>query len=451
VLVATSCTPPKVFRPNVLLVSIDSLRADHVGANGYKRGTTPHLDTLGAAGAVFRTAISSSSWTLPAHVTLLTALPPAGHGVNNAHTRLDPRVVTLAEVLRANGYETAAFVGGPLLRRIYGYDKGFATYDESAVARSRPASSRGTNSPQLIQSVEKWLAGWRERGSAQPFFVFLHLWDVHYDYAPPVPYDRLFDPNYHGDVDGTDYERNRAVNPRMARRDLEHVIALYDGEIRFTDDWLGRLFEIVERMGIAADTIVVVTADHGDEFLEHRGKGHAKTLFDEVVRVPLLIRYPRRLAAGRVFDEQVRLQDVAPTILGLAEIPPPADFGAPRDLREDAGVDLTPWLVGERKPPLPELPAYCRLEPFRRLAAVRTQTHKLIASGNDERRVMSIFDLRRDAGELNRLDADGEGERLRAMLLRWEAYWARRNGPSSLPLRIDAEHEAQLRALGYLR
>jgi arylsulfatase A-like enzyme len=237
----------------------------------------------------------------------------------------------------------------------------------------------------------------------------------------------------------------------MARRDLEHLIALYDGEIRFTDDWLGRLFEILERMGIDADTIVVVTADHGDEFLEHGGKGHQRTLFDELVRVPLLIRYPRKVAAGGVFDEQVRLQDVAPTILGLAAIAPPADFGAPGDLAGEAGVDLTPWLVGERERPLPKLPAYCLLKTFWNRAAVRTQTQKLVAMGKSGHRVMRVFDLRRDAGELQPHPVGAEGGDLRRMLLRWEAYWASREGASSLPLTIDAEHEAQLRALGYVR
>lgn len=437
-------------RPNVLLVSIDSLRADHVGANGYERDTTPHLDALGAAGAVFRTAISPSSWTVPAHMTLLTGLPPEAHGVNKIWNRLAPDVVTLAEVLQANGYVTAGFVAGATLRGVHGYTQGFDLYDESVVPPGGRAAQSMASSPAVIGLVERWLVEWADAGRRQPFFAFVHLWDVHYDYAPPPPYDSLFDPTYEGDLDASNFERNKALHAKMPARDRDRLIALYDGEIRFTDEWLGRLFATLDRMQLTTDTIVVVTADHGDEFFEHGLKGHAKTLFDEVIRVPLLIRYPRRVAPRQVIDEQVRLQDVAPTILGLAEISPSDGFGAPDLVAGSAGVDLAPWIAGERADPLPGLPAHALLATFTRLSAIRTQTHKLIVHGSAGKPVMHAFDVRADPHEATPLAWDHRASNLHAAHERWTAFWSRAKEPRAPSLEIAPEHEEQLRALGYL-
>jgi arylsulfatase A-like enzyme len=451
-LALVSCGAPHPSRPNVLLISIDSLRADHVGADGYQRHTTPHLDALGTAGVVFHTAISSSSWTLPTHVTLLTALPPSLHGVNGIRRRLAESAVTLAEVLHAAGYETAGFVGGPLLRRIYGHDQGFDSYDDSTVVRPLGQANHGITSPTLVGLVDDWLAAWRRRGTGRPFFVFLHLWDVHYDYAPPPPYDRLFDPDYDGTLDASNFETNPALRPDMPARDLQHLVALYDGEIRFTDEWIGRLLDTLDRMGLTDDTIVVVTADHGDEFFEHGGKGHATTLFDEVLRIPLLMRYPRRIRPGQVVDEQVRLEDVAPTILGLARVDPPADFGVHGGPEDAAGADLTPWLVGHPKEPFPSLTAYALLVPFGRTTAVRTPTHKLIERTQGKRRHTFFYDLRSDPGEhALRPPGKGTGRRLDGMLTRWSDYWKAHGRGLSRPITIDAAHEQQLRALGYVR
>jgi arylsulfatase A-like enzyme len=454
-------------RPNVLLVSIDSLRADHLGSYGYARDTSPTIDRLAREGVLFETAISSAPWTIPAHATMLTGLPPEVHGVNSWLHRLGPEAYSVAEVMQGAGYDTAAFVSGPTVMAQYGFDQGFALFDESMAEPDRKRSARGTTSPGLVALVDGFLERWSGSGRVAPFFVFLHMWDVHYDYAPPAPYDRMFDPDYRGDVTADDFERNRRINARMARRDLEHVIALYDGEIRFTDDHLGRIVARLRGLGVLDDTIVVVTSDHGDEFFEHGWKGHAKTLFDEVIHVPLVIRYPRRIASGQRVAAQVRLMDIAPTILGLARVGAPDGFGAPHMDDRHRFADLTPYVAGEAaQRGVPALPAFSANSAWSGLQqAVRTADAKLIRQEPPKKAkkakkakmatpTLALFDLRTDPGERTNLIrspeasaiADALGETLAAF--RDETGRQTRLAEAHRP---TPKHEARLRALGYVQ
>jgi len=440
----------ETVRPNVLLISIDSLRADHLHTYGYARETSPVIDRIAREGVRFEAAISPSSWTLPAHVTLLTGTPPELHGLTDPRRRLDASTRTLAEVLRENGYATAAFVSGPFLRSLYGYGRGFEVWDDVLAQKSKQDAHRGVTSPALVQRVDAWLDEWGAAGPRRPFFLFVHMWDVHYDYDPPPPYDTMFDPDYAGDVDGTDFETGARVHRRMEPRDLEHVIALYDGEIRFTDAWVGKLLSRLQRLGVLDDTIVVVTSDHGDEFFEHGNKGHAKALYDETVRVPLVLRHPRRVPAGRVVEEQVRLADVAPTILGLAGVPAPKDFGTAADTahREQ---DLSAWLVGERSD-FPELLAFgetSRAGPPKRFARSRGEKYIEQARGRPR---PELYDLDGDPGETKDLAVGPQPppSRLREAAEAWKRQWSRVESRGR-PVELDPELEQQLRALGYLK
>ena len=235
-------------------------------------------------------------------------------------------------------------------------------------------------SPRLIDRAVAWLQGWRAERQDRPFFLFLHLWDVHYDYAPSPPYDRLFDPDYSGTSTFFDFESNEKINSGMPKRDLAHLVALYDGEIRFTDEHLGRLFAWLEGAGLRDDTIVVVTADHGDEFFEHGQSGHRKTLYEESIRVPFVLRYPRRVPGGQVIDELVRLMDVAPTVLSLAGVERPKAFGLTEGPKRGRSLDLSPWIVGADSPAaFPEIIAFNRTTTGQHiLESAHTQRFKLI-------------------------------------------------------------------------
>lgn len=350
-LAPTGCgrpAPPPVHRttrPDVILVSIDSLRFDHLGCYGYRKPTSPTIDELARGGVRFETAVSTTSWTLPAHAAMLTGLCDSTHGLVDNGLQLADGVRTLAEVFRDAGWRTAGFFGGPYLDPAYGFGQGFEVY-QSCMNPAAENSHGDVTGPRTVDAVTRWLAAGESAKDERPFFLFVHLWDVHYDYIPPPGYAERFDPDYTGHLDARDLPHNPAIGPGMDPRDLEHLIALYDGEIAFTDENLGRILAELDRRGRLRDALVVVTADHGEEFFEHGGKGHQRSLFDEVVRVPLILRWPGHLPSGARVGDQVRLIDLMPTLLALAGIGerPPMQ-----------GRDLGPLLRGDSLPPAPAL------------------------------------------------------------------------------------------------
>ncbi len=349
--------------PNVLLVSLDSARRDRIGAR-----VTPHIDRLASEGVVFEAASSTTSWTLPAHVSLFTGLADVAHGVDLDGHRASEDLPWLVESLSRAGYRTAGFFSGPYLEPRFGFARGFARYEaaygdelraaweraERAEARLAERGTAATTaeveaSTEASQALEQAshrdssarrvtdavLAELDEAARAdQRFFVFAHYFDPHYDYTPPAPFDRRFDPDYTGAIDGRDFYTRADVatfvpvtdaHPSgrarvVDERDLEHLIALYDGEIAATDEQLGRILVRLDELGLANDTLVVVLADHGDEFFEHDGIGHRRTLFEEVLAIPLVLRWPARIPPGARSSATVSIADVAATVLDAAGI-----------------------------------------------------------------------------------------------------------------------------------
>jgi len=436
--------------PNVLIISIDSLRADHVRCYGYARQTSPTLDAVAKEGVRFETVVSPTSWTLPAHLTLLTSLPPERHGVVGDRMRLGEGVVSLAQVLWQAGYATAGFVSGPYMQAEYGFARGFDHYDDHSVARaSHLASHEGITSPTLVRLVREWLGIWDLKGRARPFFVFLHMWDVHYDYTPPPPYDTMFDPDYRGTVTAERYESPRQVHKDMDPRDLEHIIALYDGEIRFTDLHIGRLLSYLKDMGLLDDTVLVITADHGDEFFEHGRKGHKKALYDETIVVPLIFRYPKKVPMGKSIPQQVRLMDVAPTVLSLCGLQRPTTFGAPEPRTRHAERDLLPLITGQADGAFRPIVAFGDL--FGKLASVRTESLKLIAHLEGPV-TYELYDLAADPGE--KKNVIGRDPSVDAVLAQRLTEWrqAASEGVNVPPQRFELSDdlEKRLRSLGYI-
>lgn len=432
--------------PNVLLISVDSLRPDHLGCYGYGRETSPAIDRLAAEGVRFETVVSSSSWTLPAHVSLLSSLPCEAHGVVKGDLKARQGIVFLAEVLREAGYTTAGFVAGPYLSADFGFLQGFEHYDDYTVASvvPRPPFDEVT-SPVSVSLVEDWVRAWRRGRNRRPFFVFLHLWDVHYDYVPPPPYDTMFDARYTGTITGRGFESNEGIHMGMAQRDLDHIIALYDGEIRYTDVHVRRLFETLQSLGAFDTTVIVLTADHGEEFFEHGNKGHRQTLFDETILVPLVIRYPPKVRRGVVVSDQVSILDIAPTILSLAGINRPHGFGtSPSGLV--AGESLLPAIAGRSRPSSSSL---ARSDLHGVLKSVRSTQDKMIWDGRNDRLV--YFDLILDPMERSGIfDPETErAESLRSQLAESVVDWT-----TTEPLVEHGQLEEQvverLQALGYV-
>jgi choline-sulfatase len=276
------------LRPNVLLITLDTTRADRIGAYGYTTASTPHLDRLAASGVRFEHALSPAPLTLPAHASLMTGRQPYAHGVrNNGYFVLSPEMPTLAETFASAGYDTAAFVSAFVLDRQFGLSQGFAHYDDSLDRTSGTASSSlelERRGDRTVEAATRWLS---TRATGRPFFAWVHLFDPHDPYAPPSPFREQF-----------------ADRP-------------YDGEIAFTDALVGTL---LERVGYGkSPTFVVVAGDHGESLGEHGESTHGLFVYDAALRVPLIIA-GEGISGPSILSEPVRLIDVAPTIADLVGI-----------------------------------------------------------------------------------------------------------------------------------
>jgi arylsulfatase A-like enzyme len=308
--------------PNVVLVTIDTLRADHLGCYGYPRPTSPFLDELAAGGTLFLDPVSPAAWTKPATGTILTGLYPSRHGAlyHGSTLQLPDGERTLAEAFRAAGYVTAAFVTNPNIKRVFEFDRGFDQYFDSPVEDTVTlASIRATRFGHVLMSLMRhqfnWnyendvrgmnehILAWLDANRDNRFFLYLHYIDPHVPYAPPAEYRRQFEQD-HGLV--LFDERKRAVG-----------IDLYDGEIRYADDGMRELVDRLRALGIWENTLFALTSDHGEEFLEHGVLGHGFSLYQEVIRVPLIAHGPG-VAAGRRVEEPVQVVDLPATLLDLA-------------------------------------------------------------------------------------------------------------------------------------
>lgn len=404
-----------VDRPNVVLISIDTLRPDHLGCYGYARPTSPNIDAIAAEGALFEQHISSAPWTLPAHAAMFTSVPDSVHGVVDAvKFRLSEEFETLPESFQSAGYSTAGFFAGPYLHPAFGLGQGFDRYvdcvetvpDGQVDADNEwsmrdpvlRASHHGVTNDKVYAEWQRFF-GEASEGS-EPFFAFVHLWDVHFDFTPPAPYDTLFDPDYEGPYTGRDFFYDPAINAAIPARDKEHIIALYDGEIAWTDEIVGRIRHDLGSAGLLEDTIFVITSDHGTELFDHGGKGHRTTLYDEQIHIPLIVHYPGVVQAAR-FGGQTRMIDLGPTLRDLAGLPA---------VSTTMGASLGPSLRGETST-APDRPAVSELMSVgRNLRSLRTAGGKFVV--NHDNGGSAWFDLAEDPGELQPrgLSADGDGD-----------------------------------------
>jgi arylsulfatase A-like enzyme len=330
-------------RLSVVLVSIDTLRADHLGCYGYERPTTPHIDRFATDGVLFEQCVNTGGGTLPVHLSMLTSLAPAVHGVfsGNGHALAEGHT-TLAEALHDAGYATAAFVDGGYLSGTFGFTQGFDQYFDrnykGVIGKIESYFDDG-GLAELLPRALTWLNRHRKR----PFFLFLHTYDTHsavsrLPYESPPPFlDRFVAPDYSGSFDGCragrcaselllwhNQARRQAMlgpNELFTSEEMEYTVALYDGAISYVDHQIGLLLAALEDLGVAQRTLVVLTSDHGEEFLEHGLLLHDQN-YEEVARVPLIVRFPDRSHAGHRVANLVSTLDLLPSILDVTGAPP---------------------------------------------------------------------------------------------------------------------------------
>ena len=452
-------------RPNIVLISVDSLRADRLHCYGNVHETSPNLDALAEAGARFERVVAESPWTLPSHATMLTGVSQAVHGAGFGGQRLPDGLVTLAEALRDAGYRTYGVWSGPFLHPYFGFGQGFSDgdyisalgvteYDAGVISTEKVEDRRrmsgehrrahaGSTSEDIADAAIRFLEG---QGDA-PFLLFLHFFDVHFDYVPPESYWRRFDPDYDGSLDPHDYAHNKAIDRDLPQREIDHLLARYDGEILFTDEQIGRILDRLDALGLGDDTIVAVTADHGEEFFEHGSKGHLAGVYDELLLVPWIVRFPGRIEPGLTIETQARHLDVMPTLLDLVGLPAPDGV---------MGTSVAPALLGGEARDLTAI-ARLRHDKAVTFTAVRQTRHKLVMrTAEGDQGVSAVFHLADDPGEQsprNGPAVERPREEMLALLERVsdleESLRARLDDPGALLEGLPEDVEAALREMGY--
>ena len=391
-----------VERPNVLLITIDSLRADHLGLYGYDRPTSPNLDEFARSAVVFDQALTQATLSGPSHATMFTSTHVPIHGVINNGVPLEDDRLTLAEALQSAGYETAMFVSHPFVGGNYGLSQGFDVAETHTVDSHGPGhrhedevEERGPLDGVFVAALE-----WLERPRSRPFFLWLHAQHVHKSYEPPSPYDRMF--GQAPPASTKDLRCRRALDRHTSGKELldsderDHVVALYDGEIAYVDTQLGKVLAGLRAAGLEDDTIVVVTSDHGEMLFDDRSgraTGHGHQRYDKVLRVPLIVKTPGATTQRRV-DTMVGLIDLAPTLLELAGVKSPSAF---------TGTSLVPSLDGREQEVRQENLSCTFHEDGRIRLSIRTTRFKLICDRLRSEMTCSFFDLDRDPGELENL------------------------------------------------
>jgi arylsulfatase A-like enzyme len=387
-----ACAGPTPPAPpaNVVVIAFDALRADHLGCYGHPRPTSPRIDALAREGIVFETAVSPAPWTLPAFASMFTGLLPSHHRAGEGKlpyvSGLDAAQPTLASVLHDRGFRTAAFVSNTWVGPTVGLDRGFEAHE--VLADARGAADRAT----------AWLA----HPPAERFFLFVHLFEPHAPYTPPPDDARLFvAPEYDGPFrtafptvwkNGVPEMR---VDPHWTPEDRRRIGDLYDAEIHHADGLVGRLLDTLAAAGRAGDTLVVVVSDHGEELFDHGALDHGHTLFDELLRVPLVVRLPGA-AAGQRIAAQVSTVSLLSTVLDAVGVDAPPARDAP---------SLMPLVRGAPAgPPAPVLAEFVVLGRDPGAKAIRLPGEKLVVFPADGARL--YYDLAADPREQRNLAAE---------------------------------------------
>jgi arylsulfatase A-like enzyme len=427
----------------VILVSLDTLRADRVGFLGGARRLTPRLDELALEGAVFEQAQSAAPWTLPSHASVFTSLLPYDHGCRWDHDAMRPRHVTLAERFWNAGYRTAAFTGGGYVSAKFGFDHGFDVYEDHDEIRE--------GGPEVILAAAlRWVREHRN----EPFFLFLHSYEIH----APLRRGDLADPRDAGRlpdiIGGRLIDAMNAGQLVLTPGERRYVADYYDGGVAHADETIGGFLEALRREGVLDRAILMVISDHGEELWErypNRGPGHGHTLYQELQHVPWMVWAPGLVPAGRRVREPVTLLDLSPTLQELTGLPADAS---------QAGVSLADALLHGIEPARREI-VMESVEFGPERFAMREGNYKVILTPDPDRfdkklpiavPPLQVFDLAADPGEqvdLAERMEDAPRGMTRTLFDRFRQV-PRAPGDDRREADLPADLRRQLESLGYL-
>lgn len=430
VVFSVSCESEK--KVNVLLILTDTTRADHLSCYGYERNTTPHIDSLVAAGTIAEWCQAQSSWTLPTMTTILSGVNTVTHGAGRSSSGfhgISPDVPWLPLAFHRAGYRTAAFFNVMFMNEDFGFHKGFQHFDCQGVASGNSLRKAGP-------TVDDFL-GWLDNGSSdEPFFAAVHFYDPHIPYKAPEPFRYMYsNPDYSGEygVDWGDMTEMIAINSGdviPTEADIQNLIDLYDAEITYMDSEIGRMLEELRIRGLAENTLIVLVGDHGEEFMEHDGIEHGRTLYQEMTHVPLILAGPGFNGGNRI-SESVGQLDIAGTIANQTGI----EFTS-----IEPAINLSEAINSER-----EIPASGVLwRPEGDIVSIVANQNKIIWSVEDDS--IESFSLLEDPFEQNIILPPMSG-----LLEAAEFYWV--TPPMGEAPLVDYSETAsrELRNLGYIR
>jgi arylsulfatase A-like enzyme len=430
---------------NVLVITIDTLRPDRLGCYGYEKPTSPCIDEFAKGSVLFEQAVCQTPQTLPSHTSIFTGLYPRNHKAISHESVVGEEVTTLAEILKDRGYETAAFVSSHVLDSKYGLNQGFDKYwqihDVTRPKQRENAYLRGID-PTTDEALS-WLA----ENASSKFFAWIHWFHPHRPYEPPLWLRPRFTGEYLGEANSSTEFIMKVWRDQMelGEDDVKYLSGLYDGEVAFSDQQVGRVLDTLDSLGIADNTIVVITADHGEMLYEHEYYfGHDIALYDECIMVPLLIRDPAMNVSPKRIGGLVQSIDIFPTLLDLLGVKPPEAVD---------GRTLEPLMIGAENRTTEF--AFSETFPFPEKAAprhaVRSETGKLVwretGSGGLAKH---LYDLIADPHETRDV-MELEPEMARALDLRLHK-WIQDKGlhPAPIPTAEETGRIHILRSLGYL-
>ncbi len=462
--------PPTTDKPNILLITIDTLRADHLGCYGNASIHTPTIDSLATGGIMFQRAISQVPLTLPSHTSILTSTYPPIHGVrDNARYSFGSSIPTLAEVLKGSGYLTSAFISAFVLDSRFGLDVGFDAYDDNIqnqayfyfFSASPPFALAGClkllglsppyKPERKADKTTRAVIEWIENNRESRFFMWVHYFDPHGPLNPPVPYDTLYlepdaDPHkFRDNIENLISLLGQFDSRELSDEEIEGIKSLYKGEVTFTDHYIGNLMKSIRELGIGDRTMVVLTSDHGQSLSEHHYIGHSMELYQEIMHIPLIMNYPGLFQQGLVVEEPVQSIDIMPTILSSLEIEIPASCRGSNLIR----------LLGPSTWERDDSNRWAYLEtlharPTRnKLIGLSSGDYKYIRALDGDRE--ELYHMETDPKEMDNLASvdTQRSELMRNQLLSLLEEW--QNESSSIEIPMDHQTMEAMKALGYIQ
>lgn len=414
--------------PNVVLISIDTLRADRLGSYGHYRDTTPNIDRLAEESILFENAYSQAPWTLPAMATIHSSLYPSEHGATRFDLSMNNNLITLSEYMRNSFYKTIGIISHSFVSSMYGFGQGFQVFDEEIIM-----GAEGTSSEALTKKAKRYIEEYKD----DKFFLWIHYFDPHYTYIhhDKYHYGKEYTGDLPHDLSIKFLARNKA---NLSTEDIEYVKDIYDEEISYTDDYVGMIIDALEDQELKQDTVIIITSDHGEEFMERGTMGHGKEVYEELIRVPLIIYIPNE--ENRRVKNNVEIRSIYKTILDITGI----------DYENAGGVNLLTIGKEKKEDYIYSEGSYAWGESNLRLAIIKDE-FKLIQ--NLDNNTFELYNLTSDPGEKSDLinSTDKKVKNNKSRLLSILSQHQKQRLEELQQVDLNEDDIKRLKALGYIQ